>query len=444
MTKLNIQTTLVALFLCFSTQLKAQTSLNYPYSISGVGLLEDDAFIHQRLQGGLNTALDSNGTFSFSNPASLSSVTLTDLEFGFRLERLDQQSATARNSFTTGSLDYVALGVPISTKRGIGFAFGLRPYSKIDYFIQQPSVEDSIDVLTSFEGSGGLNQMRFALGFRIKGGFSAGISSGIIFGNTSHSADKYYASTSDLFSFRRRSNEFYQGMSNTLGVQYSGRIGKHLRHVIGASYNLSSTLNVTGDEIVRTYNSAGNFFIDTVIKRTDPSRSLTLPTGFSAGYTIGNGTTWSLGLQYSKDQWSSFTDLSGKANFYDQDRVSIGGYFQIKSYGDFAAISGRRERTRNYAKVVRWYYGASTRNLYMNSFSEQVSEVGINIGLGLPIIRSTYVDEKKKISVISRVNIGAEYTKRGSTNNGLIQENTFRLYVGTNFNDKWFTKRKYQ
>jgi len=71
------------------------------------------------------------------------------------------------------------------------------------------------------------------------------------------------------------------------------------------------------------------------------------------------------------------------------------------------------------------------------------SEYGISFGLGLPVIKSVRIEEEK-LPVVSRVNITAEYIKRGTTNNGLIEENYFNLTLGLNLNDKWFTKRKYR
>ena len=52
--------------------------------------------------------------------------------------------------------------------------------------------------------------------------------------------------------------------------------------------------------------------------------------------------------------------------------------------------------------------------------------------------------EEEKLPVVSRVNLTAEYTRRGTKDNGLIQENYFNIILGLNLNDKWFTKRKYR
>jgi hypothetical protein len=43
----------------------------------------------------------------------------------------------------------------------------------------------------------------------------------------------------------------------------------------------------------------------------------------------------------------------------------------------------------------------------------------------------------------SKVNIGAEWLQRGTVENGLVQENYFRLYIGVSFADKWFYRYRY-
>jgi hypothetical protein len=444
MTLNKIKLLALGVVLCISAKLSAQNSNNSPYSISGVGILSQKGFMHQRMMGDLNTALDSSGTFSFVNPASLSNTTLTNMEFGASFSNIRQESGSARNDYNTGKFDYLGLGIPLSLKRKIGFGFGLAEFSNVDYFIINQGIEDSLNTSTAFEGTGGLYQFQLAIGFQVYKGWSAGWTMSPIFGNVQSNIDKNYETNPNKFSYRIRSIDYYSGVSQRAGVQYNGRIKNSIHHSFGATFGFESKLDVSTDRIIRTYNSAGNFFVDTVLNRSDEPRKLTLPSGYSIGYTIGDLRHWSLGVQYSVDAWGGFTDLIGQNNYFDQKKMSIGGFFQAKSYTQYESYASKRERSQNYLKVVRFYYGVSYSSLYMNSFSEEISELGINFGLGLPIIRSTYIDEKKKIGVISRVNVGVGYNQRGNNDNGMIKENIFHIRIGTNFNDKWFTKRKYQ
>ena len=56
----------------------------------------------------------------------------------------------------------------------------------------------------------------------------------------------------------------------------------------------------------------------------------------------------------------------------------------------------------------------------------------VSAGFGIPISRS-----------MSKVNLGVEYQQRGTSENGLIQENYYRVFVGITFADKWFYRYRY-
>jgi hypothetical protein len=41
---------------------------------------------------------------------------------------------------------------------------------------------------------------------------------------------------------------------------------------------------------------------------------------------------------------------------------------------------------------------------------------------------------------VSKIDIGFEFGKQGTTSNGLIEENYFNLSIGLSLSDKWFRK----
>ena len=89
---------------------------------------------------------------------------------------------------------------------------------------------------------------------------------------------------------------------------------------------------------------------------------------------------------------------------------------------------------------MRYSAGLRYENLYYVFNNTPSTELGISFGLGLPIVKSVRIVEEK-VAIVSTINIILEYIKRGST--GLIQEDYFKIGLGLNLNDKWFTKRKY-
>jgi hypothetical protein len=73
-------------------------------------------------------------------------------------------------------------------------------------------------------------------------------------------------------------------------------------------------------------------------------------------------------------------------------------------------------------------YGKSFLNLKNSDFDE----FGISFGVGIPVRRS-----------LSGLNIGFEYSTRGSDAPGLIKENFFRFNIGLNIYERWFIKSRF-
>jgi hypothetical protein len=63
--------------------------------------------------------------------------------------------------------------------------------------------------------------------------------------------------------------------------------------------------------------------------------------------------------------------------------------------------------------------------------NQPLKETGISFGVSLPM------------AGYSNANIGLEFGKRGSKDNGLIEESYWNLIIGLSLNDIWFIKRKF-
>jgi hypothetical protein len=63
--------------------------------------------------------------------------------------------------------------------------------------------------------------------------------------------------------------------------------------------------------------------------------------------------------------------------------------------------------------------------------NENIKDYGMSFGLGLPFRNSGSI-----------ININYELGRRGTLNNGLIQENYQYLYISLTLRDFWFVKSK--
>ncbi len=60
-----------------------------------------------------------------------------------------------------------------------------------------------------------------------------------------------------------------------------------------------------------------------------------------------------------------------------------------------------------------------------------IDDFGISFGVGLPLGNQ-----------VSRLNLGFEFGKRGTTDNGLVEEEYFNFRLGLTLSNKWFRKRE--
>ena len=160
---------------------------------------------------------------------------------------------------------------------------------------------------------------------------------------------------------------------------------------------------------------------------SEVTKDLVTPQKYSIGVGYGKNHKWFVGAEYTNIQNSklnnSYIDLVN-FKYEDTHRFSLGGYYTPKN-NSFTSYFDR----------ITYRLGARYENTGLKINNEGINDAAINFGVGIPVGVNRDV---------SNINIGLEYGKRGTKNNGLIQENYFNISIGLSFNDKWFQKRRYE
>jgi hypothetical protein len=444
---LRINKTWAVVLLFASLSAVAQSGTSSPYSIAGIGELKFGGFNQHKGTGTTSIAQRSKNTFSALNPASYANVGFTIFDVGASMSLGTLTVEGLDPSFTrAGNFNYFAMAFPIAAKKKMGVSFGINQFSDVGYTIRN-NVADTPSYYNQYLGDGGLSRVYVGYGIEIIKNLNIGFNANYIFGNVASANTTIYPSSTTRFSFIDETYFAYGGASVDIGAQYTvqqfvrkeGKEQVRLNHTIAASYQGATQLIGDGyrfsQTVVGTRFALGEEVpIDTILFEDNKQDTTTKPIGFTLGYTLKYGDIWSLSLEAEQNLWSSVTDGRSGNKFFDNTRLAAGfSIIPLPKYGNKGS----------YLKKVEYRLGARHENLYYNFNGEQISEVGISIGLGLPIIKSVRIEEEK-VAIVSRVNLSAEYVKRGSTSNGLIQEDYFNIGIGLNLNDKWFTKRKYR
>ena len=438
---------LLTLVMVGSLHSNGQAGTTSPYSISGLGELKSGAFLQHQAMGGTSVSQINKGVFTPTNPASYANVDFTVFGAGVRASIGELRTTNESTGTSSGNFNHFAMAFPLGTKRKMGVSFGTNQYSDIGYNITENVNVDTPSYYNLFAGTGGISKVYVGYGIELFKNFKLGANVNYNFGNIQELQARVYPNTNNVLSFNDERFLAYRGLDYTLGLQYSVQQNRQNEdvakdawfHTFGAAFQSNSYLKGIGYRYSETFygsafESGQSFTIDTLLFEDDMQDTMKKPVGFSLGYTLSQGDKWSVSLETEQNQWSGVTDNKTGRTFFDNVRYSAGLSLvpspQYNEKGDFF-------------KKVRYSAGVRYENLYYHFNDVQISELGISIGLGLPVVRSFRL-EGEKVAVVSRVNLSLEYVQRGTTDNELLRENFLNIGIGLNLNDKWFTKRKYQ
>jgi hypothetical protein len=453
-------TPFIGLF-CFIAPLKAQ--INSPFSRFGVG---NEVYNSQNAanqgMGGLTAAYtpNMNGAFgqsiNFNNPASYGGIYMTTFDIGLNLSNniLKRTTPAGKEKSTYLIPNYIAVGVPISKAKKIGFAFGLRPLTQINYsvndfdpYISTDKIIDSI--YTNYKGEGGINQVFLGLGKSWKN-LSIGMNTGYNLGRRKIDVVKallYNIDSTSFFQSLSTTNTSFGGVFLNLGIQGEFSLSSSINSVTkdkseytlsyGGTYTLDQKLSGKQD-ILRsngTFTSSQETPVDTALYQKDISGKVELPSTITAGIALHKKITTVRG---SYDQWVIGLELN-HSNWRDGYRF-YGATDQVRNATMFRAgaqLSPNPFTFESYWSTVTYRFGVFSGKDYININNNGLNVQGLTLGLGLPIRKYRSYDYQ-----FTLLNLALQMGQRaGGASN--FKENFVQFTVGYSLSDVWFNKRKY-
>ena len=278
---------IVALFFAFTAQ--AQENVSSPYSYYGIGLTNFKGTVVNRSMGGLSIFADSIH-MNLQNPASYGKLKLTNYAIGASHDRVKLESETASDNAKISSLDYLALGFPISDKVGIGI--GVLPYTSVGYRILDAN-EGSASLLN---GRGGMNKVFLSAGWAVTNDLSVGVDANYNFGNFQNSQsinrEELQYGTTDV----NRSD--IKGFTVNFGVNYQKDLSEKLRLHISSTYAPAMDLDSENSRAISTvdFSSGTGRVID--FRELDLTQTqFEFPSRLSFGAGLGEQNKWFVGAE---------------------------------------------------------------------------------------------------------------------------------------------------
>lgn len=426
---------IIAFITTNSTYLVGQSVTNSPYTIFGIGEIDRNGFNNSKAMGGLSTGLRKSNQINYMNPASISAQDTMSfiLDVGIRGVLKDMKSTETSTKFNDFAFDHIAISFPI--KKWWYAAFGVTPYSKIGYNIQEVgeySPNDTVQMHYDYYGNGGINQLFISNSFKPINNLSVGFNINYLFGTL----EQYNMVFNDLSQYSTVIVDeiSVKKLTYDIGVQYYNTFYENYFFNIGATYSNNSSLKSEKKNAV--LNTTYNWFnlsivdyletsfrrVDTIKSSTDENFNVEIPARFSIGLTAGIENKLIIGFDYSYQDWSE-VDAINENDVYETDQ-----YFNIG-----IEYIPNKFSLRNYYKRINYRAGAFLNNSYLNLNGEQINNYGITFGLGFPLANQR-----------TSLNVSYTYGKRGTTSSGLIEENYSLFGINITLYDFWFIKRKFQ
>ena len=440
---MNLRHRLLVLFSFLAPALSGQVNAVSPYSRYGVGDPGSQESVQSIGMGGLGIALRDPTQLNLQNPAAITALKLTSIEIAFNHTEITQQTSVTpnvRNSIT--GFSYLTLAVPAGDH--FAFALGAKPFSSIGYNIinddiAQPGIGT---VRYQFSGEGGLNQAFGTFGFEFKG-LSIGAEASFLFGNLVERQTVYYDSAG-FFDVQNVQEDRVRGFQFNLGAQYEATLRNNVVMSLGATYRPQTNLGVNFNQYAYTLDLLNNQFPykDTITFVENQNGNYSLAPEWTAGVVFGKRSpehftyAWKVGFDYRSTDWSTFKDVDGNPGTLKKSyRMAFGASIVPKLA--FAKL----DRSRNYLTDIQYRVGAYYEDTPLNLRNTPILNYGMTFGVGFPIVHKQQIPGEEKMTML---NFGVAFGRRGTTDNGLIQENYARILFGITLSDRWFIKYKYR
>ena len=410
------------IFLAGSPFIFAQSNTSSPYSIGGLGEIAFKGNAINRLMGGLDIVSDSLHA-NLNNPASLGDLKLVTYSLGLNYKSTKLSSSASNESVTSASIDYLVVAIP--TKK-FTFGFGILPATSVGYRLQSVIEGDDINnVVNRNEGFGGLNQTFLSIGFKVFEFLNFGVSANYNFGRITNESSRQEQNI-DFGTFFTKTSSL-AGFNYRFATQLKIPLTSKVRLDAMAYYVPNNSLTATNESVYFTRSvttqDLGDFEnVDLAAINLDET-TISLGNQYSFGLGITKDKKWFVGGQYSRrnsaDYVNNFISLDN-ITYANGSRLSFGGFY----LPDYSSIT-------SYWKRIVYRAGVRFEDTGVLFNNQPLKETGISFGVSLPM------------AGFSNANIGLEFGKRGSQDNGLIQESYWNLIVGLSLNDIWFIKRKF-
>jgi len=418
----------VILLVCFTFQISfSQNSTSSPYTQFGIGDLTNKGFGWSNGMGGAGYGLRSANHINFKNPASYTAMDSMSFNFAFGFKSKITQYVTVDDEHIkdNSNISFLAISFPVT--KWLKSSIGLMPYSNIGYgFMDTVNIETVGNTLNYDYGAGGINQFYIGNSVELNDQVSLGFNLSYLFGSLQHIRTLLFMN-SEYYNTQREDVIRVSDFHLSYGLQYYNDLNDKISYCVGVNFENESKIRSFYNSITLTtispfVNEVDRDQVRDTVSYTDNLEdNIILPTNIGLGLSVYLDDKYIISADYNIQSWSNSKILGKTDSLINSNSLSLG----LEYTPDYKSAL-------RYWKRMNYRFGTHYTNSYIQIFDEQIKDLGISFGLGIPIKRSKSI-----------INVAFDFGKRGTTDNNLILENYGIISLNVSLSDIWFVKRKF-
>jgi hypothetical protein len=390
-------------------------NMNSPYSIYGIGDIDNRMYNRTSGMAGTGLATRSSVYFINNNPSAISGLTRSFFVFNISaVGKTVQYSGEGVMANKSQNKDLWLKGINLAVKLNNFWAssVGFRQFSNVNYkFIGTKDVIGSSQAYSAeYEGNGGLNDYYWTNAFSIGKHFSVGIKSSIIAGSINRTETVIDDAANTI---ETKQQDYYGSPQFQYGAQYRTSLNKKWDLSIGGKY--ISTTKLASERTLTVTENSSVIVDDKFIKATRTY----LPQTYGLGISLSHYKKTTFAADYTYENWTPLNIGGNGWRLISSNRLSAGV--------EFSNIINQW----NQSLEKRYFqFGGFISSSYLRVHNTPVNEFGVTTGMGGVLSNSLLY------------NLSLEVGKRGTTQNKLIKENFLQLTLGLTYRDFLFSKGK--
>lgn len=411
---------LYLLFFLFSWQAYSQNNTGTPYSMYGIGLLQDNYGPYTSL-GGVSAAMRDNNNINFLNPASYTALDSNRFYFQFGVTGEYVHIATHQESSSYRVAQNASLNMAFRIYKNLFTSLGFNQRSDIGYdlyYYKMINGSDDEYYNQQISGEGGLNDFYLGLAYRF-GNLSLGVNSSLVFGNIEKRVN-LIPLISDSYYINSRNKIAVFDAIFTAGIQYGMTLSPKSKLTLGTAFNFSSKMNARKDlESYKVNTSTQNS--ETLDDEKLHNGNISYPFRITGGFAYNYKDKWTVAGDYTFQEMSAYKEFGEDQTYNDYHKASIGVSLLP-------------------ARYVRYWWQRNNYNLGAYAVRSQIelnnvhiNTYGVTFGTQMPV----YISNRELL-----LGVAFDLGIRGTEKNGLIQEKYAKIRLNIAFKEGWFMKRK--